>query len=272
MTEEKKLELPNDVEIASQTNSRDLVIISIPKMGKGSILGSFTSKYNALVFDLEKGGYEFIDARKISIYPTQDTTLGEAYGNYVKYRNLLLEQKGKYDYLIIDGLSDLDLMASIGGTYLFMDSVMGKTFNRSGGERLKYGDKGFVLIENFLKEGGGYKWTREWFMRQIEIFKQIAPYRLFAAHISDKLIRDSQKDEVMGSEISLTGKLKTIFASKVTSLAKLIADGDKRYLNFEVMNDSIIAGSRNPKLTGKILISEKDKDGNIITYWDKIYN
>ena len=57
-----------------------------------------------------------------------------------------------------------------------------------------------------------------------------------------------------------------------TSLAKLIADGDKRYLNFEVMNDSIIAGSRNPKLTGKILISEKDKNGNIITHWDKIYN
>jgi hypothetical protein len=113
MSEERKLELPNDVEIASQTNSRDLVIISIPKMGKGSILGSFTSKYNALVFDLEKGGYEFIDARKISIYPTQDTTLGEAYGNYVKYRNLLLEQKGKYEYLIIDGLSDLDLMESI---------------------------------------------------------------------------------------------------------------------------------------------------------------
>ena len=153
-----------------------------------------------------------------------------------------------------------------------MDSVMGKTFNRSGGERLKYGDKSFVLVENFLKEGGGYKWTREWFMQQIEIFKQIAPHRIFAAHVSDKLIRDSQKDEVMGSEISLTGKLKTIFASKVTSLAKLIADGDKRYLNFEVMNDSIIAGSRNPKLTGKILISEKDKNGNIITHWDKIYN
>lgn len=264
-------ELPNEVEIASQTKSRDLVIISIPKMGKGSILGEFTKKYNAIVFDLEKGGYEFIDARKISIYPSQDTTLAEAYLNYVKVRNLLLENKGKYEYLIIDGLSDLDALSSIGGTFLFMDSIMGKTFNRRNGEKLKYGDKDFVLVENYLKEGGGYKWTRDWFMQQIEMFKQISPYRIFAAHVSDKLIRDGQKEEVSGSEISLTGKLKTIFASKVTSLAKLTSDGDKRYLNFDVMNDSIIAGSRNPKLTGKILISEKDKEGKISTFWESIY-
>ena len=108
-------------------------------------------------------------------------------------------------------------------------------------------------------------------MQQIEMFKQISPYRIFAAHVSDKLIRDNQREEVVGAEIALTGKLKTIFASKVTSLAKLTADGDKRYLNFDVLNDSIIAGSRNPKLSGKILISEKDKEGKIITHWDKIY-
>ena len=55
MTEERKFELPEDVEVATQTKSRDLVIISIPKMGKGTILGSFTTKYNGIVFDLEKG-------------------------------------------------------------------------------------------------------------------------------------------------------------------------------------------------------------------------
>lgn len=76
---------------------------------------------------------------------------------------------------------------------------------------------------------------------------------------------------MVGSEISLTGKLKTIFASKVTSLAKLTADENKRYLNFEVANDSIIAGSRNPKLAGKILISEKTKEG-VKTFWENIYS
>lgn len=270
MSEEFKL--PDEITISSQVNPRDLVIVSIPKMGKGTILGDFTTKYNGIVFDLEKGGYEYINARKVSIYDKEDVNLGTAYANYVKYRNLLLENKGKYDYLIIDGLSDLDVMSSLGGTYLFMDSVMGKTFNRNGGEKLKYGDKGFVLVENYLKDGGGYKWTRDWFLQQIEIFRQISPYRIYAAHVNDKFIKDNGREEILSSEISLTGKLKTIFASKVTSLAKLTSDGDKRYLNFEVMNDSIIAGSRNPRLTGKILISDKDKEGNIKTFWENIYN
>lgn len=263
--------LPNEVIEPSITDSRDLVIVSIPKMGKGTILGTFTQEKNAIVFDLEKGGYEYIPARKISIYPKEDTTLIEAFDNYMKYRKLLLENKGRYDYLVIDGLSDLDILSGIGGTYMFMDSVMGKTFNRKEGKKLKYGDEGFVMVTEFLKDGGGYKWTRDWFLNQIEIFRQISPYRIYAAHVSDKLIKDNGKEEVIGSEISLTGKLKTIFASKVTSLAKLIAEGDKRYLNFEVLNDSVIAGSRNPRLEGKILISEKTKDG-IKTYWNNIYN
>jgi len=104
-------------------------------MGEGTILGSFTEKYNGIVFDLEKGGYEYINARKVSIYPTQDTVLKEAFENYIKYRNLLLQNKGKYDYLIIDGLTDLDILSGIGGTYLFMDSVMGKNFNRRDGKQ-----------------------------------------------------------------------------------------------------------------------------------------
>ena len=267
---ETEFKLPEEVEIATQNNSRDLVVVGIPKIGKGSILGDFTKKYNALVFDLEKGGYEYIDAKKMSIYPTQDTTLWQAFQNYAKIRNLLLQNKGKYEYLIIDGLSDLDSLSEIGGTLVYMDSIIGKNFNVKAGKRLEYGDPDFKLVTS-LPDGAGYRYTRDWFLNQIEIFRQISEYRLYAAHINDKLVKDNGKEEVTGSEISLTGKLKTIFASKVTSLAKLIADGDKRYLNFEVLNDSIIAGSRNPRLSGKILISEK-KDGKIVTHWDKIYS
>ena len=41
-------------------------------------------------------------------------------------------------------------------------------------------------------------------------------------------------------------------------------------LNFDVQNDSIIAGSRSAALTGKILISKKTPEG-IETYWESIY-
>lgn len=271
MTEE--LLLPDEVSIATQTDSRDLVIISVPKMGKGSILGDFTKENNALVWDLEKSGYEYISARKISIYPTNETTFLEAFHNYISSRNLLMKNKGKYKYLIIDVITELDALSEIGGTYAYQNSIIGKKFNlkEDGIGRYEYGDPQWKSVLS-LPDGAGYQHTRKWFLDQIEMCRQISPYRIYAAHVSDKLIKDNGKEEVAGSEISLTGKLKSIFASKVTSLAKLSADGDKRFLNFDVMNDSIIAGSRNPKLQGKILISEKQKDGSIKTFWDSIYD
>jgi hypothetical protein len=269
-----KLELPDNITEVKSTNPRDLVIISIPKMGKGTILGNFTAKNNALVLDLEKGGYEFIAARKLSTYTSQETTKWESFQNYIEYRKLLLENKGKYEYLIIDGLTDLDDFSEIGGTLAYMNTIIGKKFNRKGGvpdgEKLLYEDPEWKSVLT-LPEGAGYKHTRDWFLQQIELFRQISPYRIYAAHVADKFIKDNGKEEVIGAEIALTGKLKTIFAAKVTALAKLTSDGSSRYLNFDVLNDSIIAGSRAPHLKNRILISEQDKEGKVITHWENIY-
>jgi hypothetical protein len=273
--QEEELTLPTEITKVTIGPPKDLVIISIPKMGKGTIFGDFTKKYNALVLDLEKGGYDYIAARKLSTYKDSSTSRYESYQNYIKYRKLLLENKGKYDYLLIDGLTDLDDLSDIGGTFSYMNSVIGKKFNREGGDPngRKYtpDDPEWKSVLT-LPEGAGYQHTRNWFMQQVEFFKQISPYRLYAAHVSDKYIKDNGREEVIGAEISLTGKLKTIFASRVTSLAKLTADNDERYLNFDVLNDSIIAGSRAPQLKGKILISKQLKDGNVETYWNTIYN
>lgn len=272
--EEEELKLPDEVSKVSSSAPRDLVIIGQPKIGKGTILGDFTTKNNALVLDLEKGGYEYIAARKMSTYTGQETTRLESFQNFIKYRKLLLENAGKYEYLIIDGLSDLDDLSDIGGTLAYQKSIIGKKFNRPNGDPFldpyKPTDPEWKSVLT-LPDGAGYMHTRGWFLQQIEFFRQIAPYRIYAAHIADKYIKDNGKEEVVGSEISLTGKLKSIFASKVTALCKLVAEGDERYLNFDVQNDSIIAGSRSPKLKGRIMISKKNKQEEIETYWDQIY-
>jgi len=276
MTEIKKVvfKLPEDVQKASGTDPRDLVLVGIPKIGKGTILGALTRTHNAVALDLEKGGYEYIDARKISVYENDLDGDWEAFIAYIKWRNALLAEPGKYKYLIIDGLSDLDMFSVIGGTLAYMDSVQGKKFNRvksiAGGTKLNYGDPDWKdVIE--LPDGAGYQHTRKWFMKQIEMFRQISPYRVYAAHIVDKYIKDDGKEAVIGNEIALTGKLKKIFSSKVTALGKLIADGDKRWINFEVQNDSIIAGSRSSALHGKMLISEKTENGELVFHWDEIF-
>jgi hypothetical protein len=269
-----ELKLPEEITEVKNGNPRDLVVIGQPKIGKGTILGDFTKKYNALILDLEKGGYEYIPARKLSTYVSHETSRLESFQNYIKYRKLLLENIGKYDFLIIDGLSDLDDLSEIGGTLAYQNSIMGKKFNRPNNdftlEAYKPNDSEWKSVLS-LPEGAGYMHTRSWFLQQVEFFRQISPYRIYAAHVADKYIKDNGKEEVVGSEISLTGKLKTIFASKVTALCKLVAEGNERYLNFDVLNDSIIAGSRSPKLKGRILISKKDKNDNFETFWDKIY-
>lgn len=265
------MNLPDNITEVVATDPRDLVVISVPKMGKGTILGAFTREKNALVFDLEKGGYEFIPARKISIYETNETSFEEAYTKYIEYRNELLKAKGKYEFLIIDGLSDLDKLSEFGGTVLYMNSIIGKNFNRNPktGEVYPVGSPDYKSVLT-LPNGGGYAYTRKWFLDQIDFFSQISPYRIYAAHIQDKYVSNNGKEEVSGSEIALTGKLKSIFASKVTSLCKLVAEDSKRYLSFEVDSDNIIAGSRAPHLKGKILISEMTED-KLITHWNNIY-
>lgn len=275
MEEKTEFTLPSEIEeVDINQPPRDLVIVGIPKIGKGTILGDFTKNYNALVWGLEKGGYDYISARKLEIHTSQETTEWEAFQNYIKQRKVLLENKGKYKYLLIDGLSDLDALSAIGGTLSYMDSIMGKSFNRVGGVKdgvkLEYDDPKWKLVTT-LPEGAGYLHTRKWFLDQIEIFKQISPYRIYAAHVADKYIKENGKEEVTGSEIALTGQLKRIFSGRVTSMAKLVAEGDERYLNFDVLNDSILAGSRAPKLNGKILISRKEED-KVVTYWENIYS
>lgn len=267
----EELKLPEEISKVRVSPPRDLVILGIPKIGKGTILGKLTEERNAIVLDLERGGYDYIPARKLSAYTSYETTRFESYQNYLRYRNLLLANKGKYEFLIIDGLSDLDALSDIGGTFAYMNSVIGKNFNRTKtGEKMNPTDPEWKSVLN-LPDGAGYKYLRDWFLQQVEFFSQMSPYRIYAAHVVDKYIKDNGKEEVVGSEINLTGKLKIIFSSRVTSLCKLIAEDNERYLSFDVVNNSIVAGSRAPHLKGKILISRQEKDDSVTTFWDAIY-
>lgn len=266
-------EISTELKKATGSDPRDLVIVSQPKMGKSSIMAAFTRRYeDSIILSLEKNGYEFLEARVLDLYPEQTTTLYEAYFNYVGWRDRLLEQKGRFKYLLVDVLTELDKFSEIGGTFLYMyKTTVGKNFNvdPKSGEKYSFNHPNFKSVLT-LPDGGGYNYTRTWFMEQIELFSLIAPYRIYAAHIADKYIKDNLREEVTGSEIALTGKLKSIFSAKVTTLCKLVADGDDRYLSFDVNNDSIIAGSRAPSLKGRIKISSM-KDGQMETYWENIY-
>ena len=268
----KELKLPEASSGIREKNPTDLILVSVPKTGKTTILADLTKSGEGIIFNLEKHGTDYVDGYFLDIYPEAMTSFEDALEYYKGYRDLLYKNKGKYKWLVVDSLTALNEISDVMGTYYYMYSVpQGKNFNRDAktGKAYVYGDENFKLVSS-LPEGYGYQHTRKWFMDQIGLFNEIAPYRIYTAHVKDKLIKNSQDEVVTGMELNLVGKLKNIMATKVSALCKLVADGDKRYLSFEVDNDNIIAGSRVPHLTGQILISEKNKDG-IVTYWDKIY-
>lgn len=268
----KEFLLPDTVTEVKEKNPTDLIIISVPKTGKTTIVAELTKNDNGIIFNLEKGGTDYVSGRFLNIYPDSTTSFDEALENYKGYRDALLKSKGKYKYLIIDSLSALDEISNVMGTYFYMYNVpQGKNFNRDAksGKAYVHGDPNFKYVTE-LGEGYGYQYTRKWFMDQIGIFNEIAPYRIYLGHVKDTLIKNNTTEEVTGKEINLTGKLKNLLSVKVSAICKLIAEEDKRILSFVVDNNNIIAGSRVPHLQGSMVISEV-KDGQIVTYWDKIY-
>jgi hypothetical protein len=245
-----ELKLPEKITEVRETAPNDLILISVPKTGKSTILAELTKGKNGegILFNLEKGGTDYLSGKFLDIYPTATTSMREALDNYKGYRDLLLKNKGKYKFLLIDSLTALNDLAEIMGTYYYMYSIpQGKNFNKDPktGKVYDFEDPLFKTV-NSLPEGYGYQYSRKWFLDQIDMFSEIAPYRIYTAHVKDKLIKNSQDETISGMEINLTGKLKNIMSSRVSAMCKLIADGDKRYLSFQVDNDNVIAGSRVP--------------------------
>lgn len=278
---ETKFKLPTRIIPQKETDAHDLIITSIPKVGKTVITAGLTQQLEgkAILLGLENGGTDYVQGVYINVWedpedPKKRLSFEQALHNYKSWRDTLLKNKGVYEYLIIDTMSALYDFATVFGTYFYMFSIpAGKNFNRdkSTGKEYTFGDENFKLVTT-LPDGNGYQYVYKWFLDQMLIFSEIAPYRIYLAHVKDKLLKNNNNvEEVKGSEINLTGKLKDMVASRVATLCKLIADGNKRYLSFEVDDSNIIAGSRVSRLEGKILISEKTKGGEIKTYWENIY-
>lgn len=257
-----------------EKDPKDLIIYASPKAGKTTIIASLTNKLNgrAVILNLEKGGTDYLSGYFLNCYENLADGYDEAFKNYKSYLEYLKKNIGEVDYLAIDNLSVLDEWADIAGTYFYMQTTQGKKFNRD--------EKGVIITHKSpewksvttLGEGTGWRFPREWFMSQVQEIMNLVPYRIWIVHIKDKFIKDTVTQEtIIGSEMNLTGKIKNMLAARVSTISKLIAEGDKRYLSFENDNDSLIAGSRAPHLTGRILIS--DKVGDVIeTYWENVYN
>ena len=85
----------------------------------------------------------------------------------------LKENPGMYDYIIIDSLTVLDNWSDIAGTYKFMNTPLGKNFNKDSrtGQVFSHNDPEWKSVTS-IGDGNGWRWPRTWFMDQVEILTE----------------------------------------------------------------------------------------------------
>lgn len=248
-------------------NPRVQIIYSVPKAGKTTIISKLP---NHLILELEPGGADYIEGRIQEINKASE---------FNEVLTLIKNSPTKVcDYLVIDTITRLDEWSEIVGTYNYMMKPQGKKFNRENedpnGKMIYHTDIRFETVHS-LGQGYGYQHSRqamtEWYDKFLELVTlEKVSYVILLAHVKDKLVESRNGDSVETIDINLTGKVKSIYASKVDAIGHFYRENGKGYISYN--NEYKVAcGGRCPHLDGSIQVSEKLEDKSVKVDWSKIY-
>lgn len=243
-----EVKLPEQKVKASEVNPRILMIYSAPKVGKTTLMAGLE---NNLIIDLEKGT-DYVDALKIKA-----NNLKELDDICIALEKKIQETgKYPYEYITIDTVSKLEEWCEDLATKMYKTSNMGKKFT------------GDSVLE--LPNGAGYQWLRKAFFNWLSRLANLTEKIIFVGHLKDKFLTDASR-EVSTVEIDLTGKIRNIVSQKADAICHLYRKDNQVFANFDT-SEQVSCGTRAAHLSGqKFVISEKQEDGTIITYWNKIF-
>ena len=113
-------------------------------------------------------------------------------------------------------------------------------------------------------------YLREAFMKIIDRFQELSPCLILIAHTKDALINKEGKESSEFS-LDLSGKLARLISARATDIGYVRREKNQAIINFKA-GDDFIVGARSPHLQEKeIVISERNEDGTITTYWNRIF-
>ena len=284
---------PKEMVEAVYKEPRSFFAYAAHKVGKTDICLALTRQLNGhgMLFDLDDGcstykGYYVSADKKLNIW--------QRIGKYNEWINGVKAQGYPFKVGILDNLSRLDDMCEWEGTWDYMESMQGKSFNcwdkDDDGKTVNYISYGDGIKRGVIAEKGkrkpkelwtsvisgigqnGYQWSRNAFNRRIEEFMSLFEYTIFLGYIKEKY-EESRGTTVNTIDIDLTGKLKTSTARKVDAIALITVKPSERFLSFKVADTTGGAGTRCSYLRDKIIpISTLNPDTNEITYhWENIY-
>lgn len=103
------------------------------------------------------------------------------------------------------------------------------------------------------------------------MFKELCDEFILIGHVKDS-ITEKDGEEVTAKEIDLVGKLGKIVCGMADAVGYVYRKGNETHISFKGGMDDTIMEARAKHIAGKdIIIAIGDEDGNLTTYWDRIY-
>lgn len=252
MTNENEWEFPTTPH-EPEINMKSCILFGKEKCGKTTALSQLE---NCLIIDTENGS-KMVKALAMNV-PSDRGPVGKIQW-LKKLGEELVKQGKKYDYVAIDTLSEVNEWAEWSGTFRYMNSPQGKSFNR---ERDKHGNpiKGGAFLDpnddayesvHTLADGNGYRWSREEMLTIFKLFQNVAKKCVFfVCHIEDKFVGLKESTEsVVPKQLALTGKLRDILPRKVDAIGYVYNDGGVIKVNFTGTEEKL-GGNRAKHLLG----------------------
>lgn len=242
-----------------ETNINSLILFGKEKCGKTTLLSQLE---NCLIIDTEKGSKK-VEANAI-IVPDDLGPVSKIQW-LKKVAEKIIEEGRPYDYVAIDTLSEVNDWCEWSGTYRYMNSVQGKSFNRVDGKKdgpmLDPSSDDYLSVHT-LPEGYGYRWSRDEMLRIFELFQNVAKKcTIYICHVEDKFVgKKDKEDEVPEKQLALTGQLRNILPRKVDAIGYIYNKDNTIMVNFSASEEKT-GGTR-----AKHLIGYNDK-----LEWNKIF-
>jgi len=237
------MELPTKPEKAKQENPKFLILFGKPKSGKTELISRLE---NNLIIDLEDGS-DYVDGLKIKVHTVEEL---------LEAKKAIQEAGNPYDYITLDTGTALEEMCLPLAKKLYMSTPMGKNFKDDDVRK--------------LANGAGYLYIREAFMKILNAFRATTKHLILIAHTKDRTINRDGK-ELSEQLVDLSGKLGSIVSSKADAIGFVYRKKNETRVNFNGGEDFVVE-ARPQHIRGKdLLLMESDKDGNLTTYWEKIF-
>lgn len=252
---------PHEPEI----NMTSCILFGKEKCGKTTALAQLE---NCLIIDSEQGSKK---VKALALPAPEDKGPVGKMLWLKKVAEKLIRDGKKYDYVALDTLTEINDWAEWSGTFKYMNSVQGQSFNRvkdpktglpiKNGPFLDPDDPDYLSVHT-LPEGYGYRWSRDELLDIFNLFKSVARKCVFyVCHVEDKFLGLKDTTEtVVTKQLALTGALRNMLPRKVDAIGYIYNEKGTIKINFTA-TETTVGGNRAKHLIGY----------NDVLDWKKIF-